>query len=90
MESLFLKEYWDGPKKLTATLNQLLGYSCWRDTKVAVIIFNRRKDFPKILDAIRIVREIVGDFLPKCTNVTGPLTLASELVGFNNISICIC
>ncbi|GJL59722.1 MAG: hypothetical protein NPIRA03_25790 [Nitrospirales bacterium] len=53
-KNIFIGEckYWNGPKKLTDTLNQLLGYSCWRDTKVAVIIFNRRKDFSKILDAI--------------------------------------
>jgi len=33
-------------------LDQLLGYSSWRDTKVAVIVFNRNKDFSKVLKTI--------------------------------------
>jgi hypothetical protein len=53
-KNIFIAEckYWGGPKKLTETLDQLLNYSCWRDTKVAVIIFNRRKNFSSVLDAI--------------------------------------
>jgi hypothetical protein len=54
-KNLFVAEckFWGGSKKLTETLDQLLGYSCWRDTKVAVIIFNRNKEFSKVLEAIR-------------------------------------
>ena len=53
-KNIFIAEckYWGGPKKLTETIDQLLGYSSWRDTKVAVIIFNRRKNFSKVLNAI--------------------------------------
>ena len=53
-KNIFIAEckYWDGPKKLTDTLDQLLSYSSWRDTKVAVIVFNRRKNFSGVLDAI--------------------------------------
>jgi hypothetical protein len=53
-KNIFIAEckYWDGPKKLTETLDQLLSYSSWRDTKVAVIIFNRRKNFSAVLNAI--------------------------------------
>ena len=53
-KNIFIAEckYWDGPKKLTDTLNQLLSYSSWRDTKVAVIVFNRRKNFSSVLDVI--------------------------------------
>lgn len=54
-KNIFVAEckFWGGSKKLTETLDQLLGYSCWRDTKVAVIIFNRNKDFSKVLETIR-------------------------------------
>lgn len=45
-------KFWGGPKKLSETLDQLLSYSCWRDTKVAVIIFNRNKDFSSVLKTI--------------------------------------
>ena len=53
--NIFIAEckYWDGSKKLTETINQILGYSAWRDTKVAVIIFNRNKGFTKVLEAIK-------------------------------------
>lgn len=52
--NIFIGEckYWSGQKKLTETIDQLLGYSSWRDTKVAVIIFNRKKNFSIVLDAI--------------------------------------
>ena len=52
--NIFVAEckFWGGPKKLTETIDQLLGYSCWRDTKVAVILFNRNKDFSKVLQAV--------------------------------------
>ena len=53
--NIFIAEckYWDGSKKLTETINQILGYSSWRDTKVAVIIFNRNKGFTKVLEAMK-------------------------------------
>jgi hypothetical protein len=52
--NLFIGEckYWGGPKKLTETIDQILGYSSWRDTKVAILIFNRRKDLSRVLTAI--------------------------------------
>jgi hypothetical protein len=53
-KNIFVGEckYWDGPKKLLETIDQLLSYSSWRDTKVAVILFNRRKNFSAVLEAI--------------------------------------
>lgn len=52
--NIFIAEckFWSGPKKLSETLDQLLGYSSWRDTKTAVILFNRNRDFSKVLLAI--------------------------------------
>jgi hypothetical protein len=53
-KNIFIAEckYWGGPQTLTGAIDQLLGYSSWRDTKVAVIIFNRNKDFTRVLDSI--------------------------------------
>lgn len=53
-KNIFIAEckYWVGPKKLSETIDQLLSYSSWRDTKVAIIIFNRNKNFSAVLDAI--------------------------------------
>jgi len=53
--NIFIAEckFWQGPRKLLETIDQVLGYSSWRDTKVAVIVFNRNKDFSNILAGIR-------------------------------------
>jgi hypothetical protein len=53
--NIFIAEckFWTGPKGLTRTVDQLLGYTTWRDTKTAIILFNRNKDFSAVLDQIR-------------------------------------
>ncbi len=52
--NIFIAEckFWSGPKKLSETIDQLLGYSSWRDTKTAIVVFNRNRDFSKVLAAI--------------------------------------
>ncbi|QOV40141.1 hypothetical protein IM697_18105 [Streptomyces ferrugineus] len=42
-------KFWKGPKTITDTLNQLLGYLTWRDTKAAVLLFVREKAFSEIV-----------------------------------------
>jgi hypothetical protein len=53
-KNIFIGEckFWSGPKMLTETIDQVLGYTSWRDTKVAVIVFNRNKDFSRVLGTI--------------------------------------
>ena len=34
---------WDGPKSFSDAIDQLLGYLSWRDSKCALLIFNKRK-----------------------------------------------
>jgi hypothetical protein len=45
--NVFIAEckYWHGPQTLTDALDQLLGYLTWRDTKAALVMFNRNKSF---------------------------------------------
>lgn len=52
--NIFIGEckYWNGPKKLTETIDQILGYTSWRDTKVAILIFNSQKNLSNVLTAI--------------------------------------
>jgi hypothetical protein len=54
-KNLFIGEckIWGGGKLLLATIDQLLGYLTWRDTKSAVLIFSRNKDFTSVLQSIR-------------------------------------
>ncbi|HZQ21436.1 MAG TPA: hypothetical protein VFA89_01270 [Terriglobales bacterium] len=45
-------KFWRGPESLREAINQLLGYASWRDTKTALLIFNREKNFSNVLAKI--------------------------------------
>jgi len=53
-KNIFIAEckFWDGPDSLTKALNQVLGYATWRDTKLALLIFNRDREFSYVLSKI--------------------------------------
>lgn len=53
-KNVFIGEckFWRGEKALLATIDQLLSYLSWRDTKTAVIIFNRNANFTAVLARI--------------------------------------
>lgn len=52
--NIFIAEckFWKSPKTYSETIDQLLGYLSWRDTKAAVLLFNRNKNFSDIVNAI--------------------------------------
>ena len=52
--NIFIGEckFWGGEKAFLDTITQLLSYLNWRDTKAAVIIFNRNVDFSGMLKAM--------------------------------------
>jgi hypothetical protein len=52
--NIFIAEckFWGGPAKLTGTIEQLLGYVSWRDSKTSILLFNRNRDFSRVLSAI--------------------------------------
>lgn len=53
-KNIFIAEckFWKGEKSFLATLDQLLSYLSWRDTKAAVVMFNRNADFSAVLAKI--------------------------------------
>ncbi|WP_456473780.1 hypothetical protein [Candidatus Pyrohabitans sp.] len=53
-KNVFIAEckFWHGQKKLTETIDQLLGYASWRDTKIAILLFNKNHDFSSVLEKI--------------------------------------
>ncbi len=53
-KNIFVAEckFWDGPESLTKALDQLMGYATWRDTKTALLLFNRSKNFSSVLGKI--------------------------------------
>ncbi len=53
-KNLFIAEckFWKGEKTLLDAIDQLLGYTCWRDTKTAILVFNRNKNLSSVLGKI--------------------------------------
>jgi len=52
--SVFIAEckFWHGPGSLTKAIDQVLGYASWRDTKTAILLFNRGTTFTRVLEQI--------------------------------------
>ncbi len=53
--NIFIAEckFWHGEKAYLETIDQVLSYLSWRDTKIAVIVFNRNRDFSGVLEKIK-------------------------------------
>lgn len=45
-------KFWSGAKAFQKTIDQALGYLTWRDSKAAIIMFVRNKEFGSVLDQI--------------------------------------
>jgi hypothetical protein len=43
---------WKGPAGLTGAIDQLLGYTTWRNTKTAILLFNKNKGISEVLEKI--------------------------------------
>jgi hypothetical protein len=56
-KSLFIAEckFWSGAKGFTDAVDQLFGYTSWRDTKLALIVFVREKGLTEIIEKGREV-----------------------------------
>lgn len=53
-KNIFVAEckFWKGEKGFKETLDQLLSYACWRDSRLSLIIFSRNEDFSQVLAKI--------------------------------------
>jgi hypothetical protein len=53
-KNIFIAEckFWKGAEVFKETIDQLLGYASWRDTKTAIIVFNRNKDTSAVVSQI--------------------------------------
>jgi len=65
--NIFVAEckFWGGEKAYLSTIDQLLGYLTWRDSKTAVILFVRNKDFSSVLTTIDEVTPKHNNYLKK-------------------------
>jgi hypothetical protein len=57
--NLFIAEckIWHGQRKFVEAIDQLLGYVTWRDTKTAIIVFNRNLATTDVVDTITATME---------------------------------
>ncbi len=55
--NVFIAElkFWRGKKNYLDTISQLLSYLTWRDSKSAVVVFVKNKDFSSVLDTVKEV-----------------------------------
>ena len=69
---IFIAEckFWKGPASLTGAIDQLLGYTTWRNTKTAILLFNKNKGITEVLEKIVPTVEAHGQF--KRTVSKGP------------------
>lgn len=53
-KNIFIAEckFWEGTKGLKDTINQILNYLSWRDTKTSIFIFNRGRNLSNVLSKI--------------------------------------
>lgn len=53
-KNIFIAEckFWKGPESLREAIDQLVGYATWRDTKVALLVFNRDRQLSSVLPKI--------------------------------------
>ncbi len=58
-KNVFIAEckFWKGSKKFSEAIDQLLGYTSWRDSKTAMLVFNRGTDMTTVLSAIKATVE---------------------------------
>jgi hypothetical protein len=54
-KNVFIAEckFWRGEKQFNETIDQLLSYLSWRDTKTAILIFNRNQNFSDVLQKLK-------------------------------------
>ncbi len=62
--NIFIAEckFWRGPKSFGDAIDQLLGYTSWRDTKTALLVFNRGRRLSRVLEQIPKVVEASPNF----------------------------
>jgi hypothetical protein len=46
-------KFWKGPKKFREAIDQLLGYTAWRDSKTAILVFNRGTSTSTVLEGVK-------------------------------------
>jgi hypothetical protein len=69
--NIFIAEckFWKGPTGITETIDQLLGYTSWRDTKTAIIFFNRNKNLTSVIGKIPETVSLHSNYIRRLSNI---------------------
>jgi len=53
--NIFIAEnkFWSGEKNYSETIDQILGYLTWRDSKAAIVIFVKNADFSSVIQKVK-------------------------------------
>jgi hypothetical protein len=62
--NVFIAEckFWKGPKAFGEAIDQLLGYATWRDSKTAILVFNRDTDTSTVLAGVDATAKAHSNF----------------------------
>jgi len=62
--NIFIAEckFWRGPKGFSEAVDQLLGYLSWRDSKCALLIFNKTKDSSAVRSKMHEIMEARAEY----------------------------
>lgn len=66
-ENIFIGEckFWKGEAYLLRAIEQLFGYTTWRDTKTSIIIFNKGRDLTNVVEKVAKIMEAHPSFKRK-------------------------
>lgn len=80
--NLFIGEckYWHGQKQYSETIDQLLNYVTYRDTKTAILVFVRNKDFSNVLNEIQETTPKHENFVQQDASYHSPISSAYRYV----------
>ncbi|MCX6233657.1 MAG: hypothetical protein NT175_02890 [Bacteroidetes bacterium] len=56
-------KFWSGEKKFLETIDQLLGYLTWRDSKTSVVVFVQNKDMTAVVETAKEATKKHGSFI---------------------------
>jgi hypothetical protein len=71
--NVFIAEfkYWEGKKLFTDAISQLFGYLTWRDSKAALVVFNKNKDHTAVVDEINTILKEHACFVEQKETIEG-------------------
>lgn len=85
-QNIFIAEckYWHGEEGYLKTIDQLLGYVTYRDTKTAILIFSRNKNFTDVLEKIQKATIQHNNYVSQDKTYTSPLSGTAFRYNFKN------